>query len=88
MRHPRDQVDTCCRLHRRIHARTNAIRRPLEPDYRARRDVEVVLNLLVEIRDATDVLETLLQGSRPRPRVTFSNHLEPALSNVRFSSKG
>jgi hypothetical protein len=59
----RDQVDACCRLHRRIRVRTDAIRRLLQPDPARDELMEVVCDLLVEIRDATEVLETLLQDA-------------------------
>ena len=61
----RDQVDACGRLHRRIRVRTDAIRRLLEPEA-ARDDLtEVVLDLLIDIRGATEALEALLQDVRP-----------------------
>jgi hypothetical protein len=59
----RDQVDACCRLQRRIRVRTDVIRRLLEPE----RDemMELVLDLLVEIRAANEALEKLLQDAGP-----------------------
>jgi len=45
-----DQVEACCRLHRRIRVRTNAIRRLLEPDPAHDELMEVVLELLVDIK--------------------------------------
>jgi hypothetical protein len=59
----RDQVDVCGRLHRRIRVGTDAIRRLLEPETAHDDLIEVVLELLVEIRGATEALETLLQDA-------------------------
>jgi hypothetical protein len=56
----RDQVDACGRLHRRIPVRTDGIRRLLEPEIQRDDLIEVVLELLVEIRGATEALETLM----------------------------
>jgi len=61
----RDLVDACCRLHRRIRIRTDVIRRLLEADPACDEMLEVVRDLLVEIRSATETLERLLQDARP-----------------------
>jgi hypothetical protein len=63
----RDQVEACCRLHRRIRVRTDVIRRLLEPAPARDEMMEVVRDLLIEIRGATEALETLLQDERPGP---------------------
>ena len=58
-------MDACRRLHRRIRVRTDVISRLLEPDPD---DVmEVVLDLLAEIRGATDALDALMT---PRGHLT------------------
>jgi hypothetical protein len=56
----RDHVDVCRRLHRRIRVRTDAIRRLLEPETGRTDLIEVVLDLLVDIRGATEAFDTLL----------------------------
>ena len=63
----RDQVDACGRLHRRIRVRTEVIRRVLEPDVERCEQIEVVLDLLIDIR-ASETLETLLEDARPVTR--------------------
>src|SRR4029453_7654781 len=64
-----DQVDACCRLHRRIRVRTNALRRLLEPDPARDEMMEVVRDLLVEIRGATRPSRRCFGTSDPhRPR--------------------
>jgi len=69
----RDHVDACGRLHRRIRVRTDAIRRLLEPDPAHDEMMEVVVELLGDIRGATETLKTLLHtGARATGEVRFA----------------
>jgi hypothetical protein len=64
----RDQVDACCHLHRRSRLRADVIRRLLEPDPARDEMMEVIMDMLVEIRGATEALDTLIHNGRPDPR--------------------
>jgi hypothetical protein len=70
----RDQVEACCRLHRRIRVRTDVIRRLLEPDPARDEMMEVVRDLLIEIRGATEALETS-EPDPHRPRASADSGL-------------
>jgi hypothetical protein len=55
----RDQMDGCGRLHRRIRVRADVIRRLLEPETTHDDLLDIVLELLVDIRADAEALDTL-----------------------------